>query len=471
MKIPYNKTIGILIYLFYTIIGVLSIAIFRNMMEVSIFIGIYVLIHLMMAVLFVGKNSGKLLSMSSIFVAFLYLFHCGQVMLYSFVPGYRFTKLDLMETVGNEKFWKSTAVSVVIITFIVIGIIFYEGGEKRKIVQTGFLEWFYKKGEDYDRYRTNFKLAGWFIVLTTFPIHLTISYKQFMAATLEDYWAVFDVQISGVAYTYSQFFLIGITLLMIAYKNSKVKLVMVYTITVIYFIWSMLSGSRGKAIIAIVYFTFLLFKMVRVSIGKLIILCIVAYCGLIMLNVIAENRNNSVITMDMIIEGIREADSPILETLEEFGGTQWTVSYTLDAVPSKTDFRRGSSYILSLASLLPDVGNVLAEVNKKASFFYDYRLAYTGGSIIAELYANFGYFSILFAMVIGMMIGRLSHLIERAFAHCSYYVIPFLTLFFVAGMWWIRDSFTAMVRTPIWGVFYLMIILGVVNRLKSTRKA
>ena len=68
------------------------------------------------------------------------------------------------------------------------------------------------------------------------------------------------------------------------------------------------------------------------------------------------------------MKGFENSGSPVLRALEEFGGTQYTMALTMENIPSNFQYRFGSSYLLSLASILPNVGGIFTEINNAAFF-------------------------------------------------------------------------------------------------------
>lgn len=460
MKLKVNKISTVIAALYACItLNVLWIALVLESRETGYCVlSILTIVHFMIALLLIKSEGQKIISVSGIFIVFLYVFHTGQLIVYSLFKNYKYAKTNYIEYTGKNLFFYSSIISILVITMIVVGIII---GDKI-FIKTQNSVWLGKKATISNR---KLKIVGWFIVLTTFPFHFKVAYNQIILAMQGNYFDVFEYQISGILYAYTQFFLIGVSLLMVAYAKKKWKLTSIYLTTVLYFCWTMLAGSRGRAVIAIVFFTLLYLKLIGITVIKLIPFVIVGYIGLIGLSIISVARDSGGITLAVLMEGFKSAGSPILRILEEFGGTQYTVALSVREVPSNVSYQGGSSYILSLMSVLPNIGGVLAEVNNRALFYSQYFQDYMGGSIIAELYTNFGYLFPVPAMIIGIFVGKLSNIFEKAIQKKVYVVIPFLALLINGIMWWVRDSVASIIRNPIWGYFYLVILFKIYDEI------
>lgn len=459
MKLKVNKSSIMILTLYVCItLNVLWIVIVLENSETGYWaLSFLTVVHIITALLLIKSEGQKIISVSGIFIIFLYVFHTGQLILYSFFKNYRYAKVNFVEYTGKKLFFYSSAISIFIITMIVIGIAIGDRLFSRTLAPITR-----KKVTVTER---KLKVVGWFIVLTTFPFHFKVAYNQIILAMQGNYFDVFEYQISGILYAYTQFFLIGVSLLMVAYAKKKWKLTSIYLTTVLYFCWTMLAGSRGRAVIAIVFFTLLYLKLIGITVIKLIPFVIVGYIGLIGLSIISVARDSGGITLAVLMEGFKSAGSPILRILEEFGGTQYTVALSVREVPSNVSYQGGSSYILGLMSVLPNIGGVLAEVNNRALFYSQYFQDYMGGSIIAELYTNFGYLFPVPAMIIGIFVGKLSNIFEKAIQKKMYTVIPFLALLINGIMWWVRDSVASIIRNPIWGYFYLVILFKIYDEI------
>ncbi len=420
------------------------------------FLGCFCVLHVIVACIIVYKTNGTLISFAGAMTAFLYLFHTGQLYLYALFPNYQFGGESLVSFVGTELFYRSTIYSVAIITFLVLGM-----GIAALLKPISIKNQMLKKCmvtcKTFDEDKLKLRIGGIVVTAIALPVHAMVSYQRIQAAAAGNYFDALDVGISGITSEIMAFLVVGITMLMLGYSNKKVVFNGIYIAAVAFYCWTMLSGGRGQQVIAIVYFTLLYIKVVKPSKWVMLLLFALGYVGLMALEVIAQTRDYGVITWDVISNGIRSAGMPLLSALEEFGWTQYTMALTMETIPEKIDFYYGESYIKVWASLLPNIGGIFTEINQEALYHMRFAKNYMGGSIIGELYANFGAFFFIPATCIGVVMGKVSLAFERYFKKGQYLLIPFLSLFMTGAMWWVRDVVATVVRSPIWCAIALVI--------------
>lgn len=466
MKLKTDKITTLLmgIYVFIMVVIVGNAMVLGASEQGYFILGCLSVIQILCALLIIKNTEGTIITISGIFVVFLYVFHTGQLFLNVFFKSYSYAKINFLEFVGEEEFFYSTVFSLAIITAIVVGIGLGNGLQAKKNVHC-FLSKYIRKLVHLKKDRKKMMVVGWFLIITTLPFHAKAAYGQILLTSSGNYFDTFEYQISGIMYTYTQFMLVGITLVMLGYAEKKVKLTIIYLVTVVYFCWTMLSGGRGRAVIAIVFFTLLYLKLIKITLIKLIPFVIVGYVGLSALSIISIARNEGAITWDVLMRGFENSGSPLLRVLDEFGGTQYTMTLTMQEIPANFNYQYGSSYLLSLFSVIPNVAGIFTEINNDAIFYLKYSQNYMGGSIIAELYANFGYFFIIPAMLIGIFVSKLSRVFEKSLSGKQYMIIPFLTLLVTGVMWWVRDSAPSILRNPIWAAIYLEILLNIYDEI------
>src|SRR5699024_2470546 len=118
---------------------------------------------------------------------------------------------------------------------------------------------------------------------------------------------------------------------------------------------------------------------------------------------------------------------------------------------------------------LPNVGGIFTEINNAAFFYKGYAQNYMGGSIIAEIYANFGYLFFIPAILIGIFVSKFSNAFETAVDKKRYLLITFMTLLFTGTMWWVRDTVSSIWRNFIWAAVYLEILFKIYDELFGRR--
>lgn len=455
MKFINNKYITAIVYFIFTVFSAVSFLALNNLQYVEwlYYVGWFIIIHFFISMYCLYQVKIIFFSLSGFFVTFSYLFHLGQVVIRAISPTYNFIIVDYASWLDNDLFKKATIFSLLTISFVVMGMILltYMDSTDRKT--------FYKETN------MNYKLMSWIILATTLPFRLFIDVKAMNVALQNGYLAVFEMDISGVAYQMASFYIIGIMLLLATYRKSIIKARAILSITLIYNVITMISGGRSRQIILILIILYLYFRIVeKLTLKYFVLILITGLIGLMLLNAITALRTDGIDSFRQLIQTTIMADSnPILTAMEEFGSSIYTVYQTIFAVPDIQDYSYGSTYIYSFAPVLLNINGILTDIVDKATFAKNIKAtAPLGGSYIGELYYNFGYFSYLFAIVVGGGVQLVSLKIEEHIKNNNYYRLSFYIMTFYNAVWWVRASFVDFTRAFVWGTIMLLIINKVI---------
>jgi len=117
-------------------------------------------------------------------------------------------------------------------------------------------------------------------------------------------------------------------------------------------------------------------------------------------------------------------DSPMVAAIAEMGGTLGITAETIELVPASRAFDLGKSYAYALLAVVPNIAwsihPSVARGTPSDWFIWtaEPTTAVTGGgrgfSFIAEAYLNFGYFSPLATLVLGLFLGFLHRRVDEA---------------------------------------------------------
>ena len=160
------------------------------------------------------------------------------------------------------------------------------------------------------------------------------------------------------------------------------------------------------------------------------------------------------------VEAVFSLDNNIiLGTLDEFGGTIYTVTIAIKEIPSNIDFNFGMSYIESLATIGINIGGILDYVNYDIEFTRQLLTRYTfGGSYIGELYYNFGYFGVFFSSLIGLFVAKCSSYLENAMKSNDILSIGIGIMMMYSILIWTRSYCNILVRNIVWAVFLIYLV-------------
>lgn len=458
-----EKAFWIFIYLCCSLTGIL-IGYFILDTEFSVkWLGIISIIGILFAEILIFRFSHTIFNFANMFVVFLYLFHLGHVLIRFFLPDYYFARLDLEKNAGHEKFIFGELYSLLFITFCVVGILW-------NLCRSDIGKIEKAEGEkSYSKRKILF--VGGIIIIISFPIHYKISLQQIQLTAIGNYLDSFEVNVSGMQSIISSFLIIGMGMVLLSFSQSKIRLYIAYIVFTLYFAWTMASGGRGPAVISILILTFILLKLVKVSPWKLVIFAVIAYFALQGLTAISTIRNRGEVTFDKVVVAMERVDDPIISALEEFGGTQQTVNLVFDWRENNF-YRLGATYVEGLFNIFPNIGGIFTNINQRAIFTLHLRRSYIGGSIVGESYYNFGIFGTVVAVLIGIIVGKMSSKIDRILCEKKYNLFPYYIMPCYTMLWWIRDAFSYVSRATVWAWFLIKVMYFMYDYLvaKGNRK-
>nr|WP_302847812.1 O-antigen polymerase [Polaribacter sp. KT25b] len=257
----------------------------------------------------------------------------------------------------------------------------------------------------------------------------------------------------GPEIVFKPFYHPGLFMLIIGYKKNLriVKSLIVFGIVIE--LLTMLSGNRSSQILTIIVLFFIYYRIIsNLSKKKVFIFAAILFVFSNVLYLISSIRNYGIVkeSENISISTLLNIDG-FISLLAQLGSNLNVVILSIRDVPLYTSFNYGWTYIVSLVSFVPNVGGILGEMPNQYAFLNylntDYPL---GGSYIAELFFNFGWFSFPFAILIGFVLGKFNNLIEytiinRLWISFSLYISVLSSL-----LWWIRDYFSSWILVYVW---------------------
>ena len=390
------------------------------------------LILIIYQILVMRIRSISLLDVKLIFIAFAHLFLFGQIYLLAF--GY-----------GNELFYnvilrypstlifKAGLFSICYVQAIFIGFMY---SPKTKSNSKLFLKDASEALVKRLMYKTGIIL---FVLATPFKLYVDIM-NVFLAQTSASYIAV--VSVSGVSTDIAILFVPSILLIICSEQFSK--------IINKYWLWSavsylliimVLTGDRRYYVTAIIamLLCFMRLYKTKIKLREIIKIGIIATLLLNFLAVIRTMRLHSLTSVGNFIYTYWKemvAYNPIFETLNEFGVTILSVAFPIKYIPSIFSYQYGLSFYGAIPSLLP-IGWLLTDFFNEVSMttllnpIEGYPV---GGSLPGDLYANFGWWGILGAIIFGVILSKVFVIHENknnnfniAICYSAFYILINLT--------------------------------------------
>lgn len=389
-----------------------------------------------------AKLKIPIVSVGGFFILLSYMFHFGQVIINAFVQNYGYS---LLNAVGAYSIYN---VEALMFCFNVIGIITMfimlsnQHDCKRRVVLYKF-----KKIDS-----VTLKLMSLKILVITVPFQI-IDFIQG-----RDLYARTNGEAASGIKELGMLSIVGFVMLIISYQDKKKKAKSIFFATVFWHMILMLNGSRIYSVVAIlILFYFYINIIQKLNFKRLIVYGILGVFFLQILNTIMHLRTRGTVRIDNMLNYMLLSNQNILtSTLEEFGGSIYTVAIAFKEIPRYLQYNCGKSYIGGIALIGVDLVGVFPKIMDNLAFTRHFVTKYNyGGSYIGELYYNFGLCAYFLAPLIGVWIGKVSNRLSNCIKKHDYLNgITYVMLFF-GFMIWVRGYFNAIPRCFVWG--YLLI--------------
>ena len=336
---------------------------------------------------------------------------------------------------------------------------------------------------DYDVKLQALKVVGWFVLLVSlFPTiklliaqyHANIVYGYLERRALEsdpNYYQILGI--SPIFNILSQFFLISLYALLIAYKGKKIK-PFISTIIVIYCILYYLTGSRFALVK--MFITLFLIESIWINpIGKKNIKKYVAIISILGIAFVFGTalRSNEVNISDI---GSVIAHLKLEGMFWETGITFTSISNIIENCPSIVDYFYGKSVIGAILQCLPEIF--------RFGFFDKYTLHISsifsplyyhvtnhgyGSSFIAEAYYNFGPLIGIFMLIYGRFLRFIQDKMECAKVYHSPYIFLILTVLCGSLVYGVRNDLSSVLREMLFTVVIFVVLTCTVEKFLLQR--
>ncbi len=253
--------------------------------------------------------------------------------------------------------------------------------------------------------------TGWISLLVGIVPRIYIDYKQISLQLKGGYLdALHNMTQYGIVGILALFFYAGVAILMYTSENHPIRARVILATVTIWEIITMLSGSRIYAISLIIVLFYLYFLKIKQPRAKTMILFCTGVIGIsVIMTIISQIRDGGsfdISDIQNIISGDGGVQNPIIAFLAEMGSTMKSLAYSIKDFPSYNDYAYGKSYIYSLISAIPYIGDKLVDENYMV-FIRNFKMnSYLGGSWIGEAYYNFSWGGCFFCLIVGMCISK-----------------------------------------------------------------
>lgn len=434
-----------LIYLLTVVIFSIPIILFPNK-DMNPYISILAMYELIGAIIIIHGVGYPLFSLPILFALFTTIFHFGEAFLLAInrYDLFSYTNIDLA---GNMEIYNEANLFAILVEgFSIFGITL----KKPSINKQNSIG----KIDENNEIDIAFFIGFILFLIGFFPtfINYFLEIKYIFAGNL--YAGVREAVDIGPIGLLSNFYQVGVFLMLIGSKNHKGRARVILFFAVCFEFFCMLSGNRSSQILKIIAFLFIYFRIIKqISVKDLIVLIIGGYFSIALLYFISAYRNANIADLSLLKNRLLEVFSaePMIKLLAQLGSNLNVVVLTLVSIPSYHNFYFGLTYIISWCAIYPNTGGLLGNIPNMYAYlnFLNTELP-LGGSYIGELYFNFGWFGILFSVFVGMFIGWSSQKIEMSIIEKKWVQLGPLMVLFYSLLWWVRDYFFGWIFRTFW---------------------
>ena len=410
------------------------------------------------------NNNHKTLSISMIFIIFSYLFHFGQVYINVFASNYLWIDSNFLKVRSFDITEDALLFSYTIIELVMIGMLLVNKKSMSRILESSI------------KFETlkikQLKIMGWIICILTIPMKLYYTWVAANMVRLRGYGEL-DIGFSGIYIQFSNFLVLGFVLLLLSYSSQKLYAKLIFISEMLILCILMLGGGRIYSVISIIILSICYNEKIdKINFKNIFPILIVGYFVLQFIAVISVLRIMGNLNPETIFDSMSNPNfNLILRTLDEFGGTIFTVIQTFVEVPDNLPYNGGLSYLEAWILAGINVGGILDDIKESVEYTLLFKLHYSyGGSYIGELYYNFGYFGYVFAPVIGYYIMRLSYFWDELLEKDYIFTFSLLLMPTYAVTTWVRGYFDVFTRSIIWGCLFLLMLRFMLKHIYVKRE-
>ncbi len=401
-----------------------------------------------------------LVSFFTMFIAFYYLVHFGQVIMLGLFPYYDYDYINYILVYMKD--W-SVLCDTIGLCINVINC-FFCGGLICNLITQPVLP------KSNNNKLNNSKRTAKIIFLLFLPFRLLIDLSNLVAAFSGGYGATLNNSLPGVFSAFASMWYLVLPLLYIELKDKRIKRLFL-VMTSIYCVITMFAGQRGHVVVSLIsLMVVVLSEIGKIPLRKVIKYIVLGLIGLFILDLVFDIRQNSISAFfDNEIDFISGvlSNNIIFETIGTFGETLFTPYLVVRGYDSLFKPFFGECFIKSIASLVPDLFGWFKQINNEAIFSKMLETSHTiGGSFAGEMLYNFGSLYPILSIVFGFIICKCSRNVSIFTRTHEMDKLVSSIVFCSLSLWWVRDSFGNMLRPYVW----FLVLYFILSQLGNNKR-
>lgn len=391
------------------------------------------------------KLGGKIISPYILFLVCLYIFSCGQLLLYPFDIK---TARDLIWFMGIklDKIYLASLYTLVSLAFFHIGALCYKNSSHELKPNNPIV---------FKNQNRRLKQIGWLLTIIAVYPYFTELIDNVILSRTRGYSAIYKqearIGLSNIFRVIGDYFIPGLICLYIAYRKSTRAKTILYTIFSLIILLILAVGGRTEAVILLSLVLIIQNYFIKPFNKKqLIILGIGAIFVLQVLTIVGKTRRDATVKIEAYTS--QERSNAATEAIGEMGWTMFCIAKTEQIVPEKEDFRYGKTYAYSFLSIIPnlnfwEIHPAKTEAEMSEWLTKTLHMNYGSGfSMVAESYVNFGYFGPFVMLLLGYLTALIFRQLKPAISANNLAYSVFIIIMYWFALKIPRNSFIGIVR-------------------------
>lgn len=334
--------------------------------------------------------------------------------------------------------------------------------------------------DDFALYQTMTIIGVLLVVISCYPFVLQsiTGYTAIKAGRYGSQFVNLSHGISSWRDKLAEFFPTGILVLLFAWgkknennsKNYLIKAILLYFLMGIYCSFELIQSQRTGVVLFALAFILVYYYNKTINKKTVIIGLFIIILGMAGLRFVDMFRSNSVKNLsDFITYTANPENNPVIDFIGDTGWNLMTTYEFQSIIPDTRNFGFGSSYIISLLSVVPNIGfwsvhpaQTYGDISSWLGSFLGFSFG-IGGSPVAEAYYNFGSFGFLIFIAWGLFFSK----INRMYENKNNYLLNCHAVLFVGILMKsiVRSTFFAVFRPYVYYILLPMFIIRYLHQI------
>ena len=279
-----------------------------------------------------------------------------------------------------------------------------------------------------------------------------------------------NIGLGSISEKLEPFSFLGLLILMVSYKDNLKNARIIFLVNLLYNGLQIFFGARGVPIINCIVIIITYHICIQKFKTSYIIIAAILITPLFnMLSMIKEVRKYPIEEWVANIGTIWEETSkeqPILTVMNEMGTAIFPTAAALDFYPAQIPYKYGTTYLYGILSIVPNINSnevhIAARENVATEVSEHYGARF-GGSIVEDVYANFGWFAPILFIAIGFSLFKISELAERKYKN-NFIIYPLYAFIAASILWTTRNTINPIFRDFVWYVLSTYIFYKLVYK-------